>query len=113
MSDGCPRHPGGDRNCKDIRCMWTWEPEGAPTPDEQLERWAAGESVCPNKRHECCPDFSCCKPEFGWPLEKRAQFVALTDQGAREKMMMGALGALVATTGKKVHITRGEPGDHG
>jgi hypothetical protein len=34
------------------------------------------------------------------------------DQGTREKMMMGALGDLVAETGKKAYVTRGEPTDH-
>jgi hypothetical protein len=109
--NGCPRHPGGDRACVDYRCLQTWTPEGAPTPDEQLRRWAAGDSVCPNTRHECCPDFSCCKPQFGWPLEKRAKFVA-AGQGEREKMMMGALGDLIASTGEKAHVTRGDPTDH-
>jgi hypothetical protein len=108
---GCPRHSGGDRSCRDIRCLWTWTLDGAPTPDEQLAKWAAGTSVCPNSRHECCPDFSCCKPTLAWPLDKRAKFVA-ADQGTREKMMMGALGDLVAETGKKAYVTRGEPTDH-
>ena len=109
---GCPRHPDGDRACTDIRCLSLWEPEGAPTPDEQIRRWVAGDAVCPNTRHECCPDFSCCKPDLAWPIEKRSKF-AIADQGTREKMMMGALGALVAeTTDKKVYISRGEPTDH-
>lgn len=90
-----------------------WEPEGAPTPNEQLAKWVAGESVCPNTRHECCPDFSCCHPKLLWPEEKRRAFAA-ADQGTREKMSMGALGAMVADAipDKKVHITRGEPTDH-
>lgn len=108
---GCPRHPGGNRRCEDIRCLQTWVPEGAPTPDEQLRRWAAGDAVCPNSHHECCPDFACCKPKLGWPLEKRAKFMA-AGQGEREKMMMGALGALVEAAGGKAHVTRGDPLDH-
>lgn len=108
---GCSRHPGGDRSCQDIRCLWTWVPEGAPTPEEQLQRWMAGESVCPNTMHECCPDFSCCKPHIAWPLDKRAKFIA-AGQGEREKMMMGALGALVSSVGGKAHVTRGDPTDH-
>ena len=108
---GCPKHPGGDRACPDVRCQWTWEPHGAPTPDEQLCWWVAGISVCPNTRHECCPDFSCCRPKLGWPLEKRAKFMGV-GQGEREKMMMGALGALVEDSGKKAYITRGDPKDH-
>ena len=42
---GCPRHPDGDRACTDIRCLSLWEPEGAPTPDEQIRRWVAGDAV--------------------------------------------------------------------
>jgi hypothetical protein len=94
-----------------MRCMRNWTPEGAPTPEEQLTRWVAGESVCPNTRHECCPDFSCCRPALGWPIEKRKKFQAAT-QGEREKMMMGSLGALAEAVGKKAYITRGNPKDH-
>jgi hypothetical protein len=108
---GCPRHPGGDRRCEDMRCLLTWEPPGAPKPDEQLKMWAEGNSVCPNTRHECCPDFSCCKPKLAWPLDKRAKFMA-AGQGEREKMMMGALGALVEDVGGKPYVTRGDPADH-
>lgn len=108
--NGCPRHPGGDRRCEDMRCMLTWEPPGAPSPDAQLTRWASGDAVCPNKHHECCPDFSCCKPHLGWPLEKRAAYVA-AGQGTREKMLMGALEAIAADVGVKTHVTRGEPTD--
>jgi hypothetical protein len=108
---GCPEHPVFDRACDDFRCRRNWEPEGAPSADEQLERWAKGDSVCPNKKHECCPDFSCCRPGFGWSLEKRAKFMA-AGQGEREKMMMGALGELIAASGKKTYVTRGDPTDH-
>lgn len=83
---------------------------GTITPAQQLEAWAKGENLCPNTMGECCPDFSCCRPAIGWPLEKRAKFVA-ADQGTREKMMMGAVRALVAP-GVEVHVTRGEPTDH-
>ena len=108
MSAGCPRHPVADRACQDMRCLRTWTPEGAPTPDEQLRRWAAGDAVCPSTSHECCPDFACCKPKLGWPLERRQKFMA-AGQGEREKMMMGALGALIADVApqEKPYITRG------
>ena len=108
---GCPKHPGGNRSCTDFRCELTWDVPGAPTPDEQLRRWALGESVCPNTRHECCPDFSCCKPKLAWPMDKRQRFVA-ADQGTREKLMMGALVDLATDTGQKAYVTRGEPNDH-
>ncbi len=83
-----------------------------PTPDDQLKRWAAGESLCPNTNGECCPDFSCCRPKLKWPPEKRAKFVA-AGQREREKMLMGALGALVKdATGEDAYVTRGDPTDH-
>lgn len=112
VTPGCPRHSESfSRACPDVRCQKNWSPPGAPTPDEQLSRWAQGDSVCPNSRHECCPDFSCCVlAGKSWPLDKRAQFIA-ADQGTREKMMMGALSALVSDE-KKIHVTRGEPTDH-
>ena len=110
-SKGCPRHPVFSRTCPDVRCQANWTPEGAPTPEEQLTRWAAGESVCPNTKHECCPDFSCCRPASAWPLENRAKFQQAS-QGEREKMMMGSLGALMQSAGAKVYVTRGDPKDH-
>lgn len=88
--------------------MRNWEPEGAPSPEEQLTRWAAGDAVCPNTKHECCPDFACCKPHLAWPPEKRQRFMA-AGQGEREKMMMGALASLAAGA----YVTRGDPSDHG
>jgi len=111
VTGGCPRHPTFSRECRDARCLAHWSPPGAPTPAEQLARWAAGESVCPNSNHECCPDFSCCKPALGWPLAKRAQYLA-ADPGTREKMLVGALSALVESVfGRKAYVTRGEPTD--
>lgn len=111
MAPGCPRHPlNADRACKDVRCQRTWEPEGAPTPDEQLRRWALGDAVCPNTHHECCPDFSCCNAKMAWPMERRAKFIA-AGQGEREKMMMGSLVVLVESVDQKAYVTRGDPTD--
>jgi hypothetical protein len=107
---GCPRHSVADRKCSDMRCLMTWKPAGALSPEEQLQRWAIGDSVCPNENHECCPDFSCCKPRLAWSLEKRQKFLA-AGQGEREKMMMGALRALVEGVDKKAYVTRGNPKD--
>jgi hypothetical protein len=107
----CPRHLGGfSRDCPDARCQAHWSPEGAPIPDEQLAQWVAGTSICPNTRHECCPDFSCCHPDMAWPLEKRAKFAA-APQGEREKMMMGALTSLVREVAPQARVTRGDPID--
>ncbi len=114
---GCPRHPVSfDRKCIDYRCQKNWKPEGAPTPDEQLARWVEGDAVCPNTNHECCPDFGCCRPKLLWPEDKRRKFAAAS-QGEREKMMMGALGAVIADVGTaetpiRAYVTRGVPTDH-
>jgi hypothetical protein len=110
---GCPRHPAiASRKCPDVRCMRTWKPAGAPTAAEQLARWVAGESVCPNEHHECCPDFSCCRPELQWPAARRQQYMAAS-RGEREKLMMSGLGALLSDAEVKAYVTRGEPKDHG
>jgi hypothetical protein len=107
---GCPKHPVADGSCHDVRCRRTWKPEGAPTLEEQTAMWVRGKSVCPNDHHECCPDFSCCRPELQWPDEKRQKFAAAT-QGEREKMLMGSLGAVIAAVGVKGRVTRGDPTD--
>ena len=113
LGPGCPRHPlHATRACFDVRCQRTWTPDGAPTPEEQLARWVKGESVCPNSKHECCPDFSCCKSGLLWPTEMREKFAA-AQQGEREKMMMGALCALTESVGEQSScVTRGDPTDH-
>lgn len=105
---GCPRHTPFNRQCKDMRCQRKWKVEGAPTAEEQLQMWADGKAVCPNQDHECCPDFSCCKPHLMWNEEKRKRYMATT-QSEREKMLMGALGALLGST---AYVTRGNPTDH-
>ncbi|MFI5296572.1 MAG: hypothetical protein ACHREM_00625 [Polyangiales bacterium] len=107
---GCPRHPIADRTCIDARCTATWKVEGAPTADEQLARWVAGEPTCPNEDHECCPDFSCCRPALLWPENKRKKYAAST-QEEREKMLLGALGGLMEDAGVNAYITRGNPTD--
>jgi hypothetical protein len=60
---------------------------------------------------ECCPDFSCCRPALKWDAAKRKRFIE-SGQGAREKMMMGALGSLMTAIGVNAHVTRGNPNDH-
>jgi hypothetical protein len=108
---GCPRHTSEfSRDCPDFRCRRNWTPPNAPTPDEQLRRWVYGYPVCPNTNHECCPDLSCCRPKMLWPADKRAKFVA-AGQGEREKMMMGSLSAILAGSGTKTYVTRGNPAD--
>ena len=74
------------------------------TPERQLEAWLRGESLCPNTRDECCPDFSCCIPSALVPIEQRQAFVDAT-QEVREAMCVGFLGGLSeAASDSKVHI---------
>jgi len=89
-----------------------WKPEGAPTRKEQLDRWVAGDAVCPNEFHECTPDFGCCHPKLLWPKEKREKYVAAS-RGEQEKMMMVALDSFVSEVGANAHVTRGDPADRG
>jgi hypothetical protein len=105
---GCPRHPVFSKHCDDVRCQKNWKVEGAPTPEEQLKMWVDGKAVCPNRDHECCPDFSCCKPHLMWDKERRERYMNTT-QGEREKMCMGALGALLGST---AYVTRGNSTDN-
>lgn len=100
---GCPKHPVFSRACPDARCQRHWSPEGAPTPEEQLRRWVDGDPVCPNTRHECCPDFSCCRPHLLWPADQRRAY-AQADPRTRERMLLGALGALTRDAGVSAHI---------
>jgi len=78
------------------------------TPDEQMHRWCAGESVHNDTRDECCPDFSCCRPDLAWPMADRELFRDRED--LRSEMMMGALGQLLE--GQDVHIAGEDPTQH-
>ena len=72
--------------------------------DDQLAKWVAGESVHNDERNECCPDFSCCKPELLAPKDVREKFVAADEEG-RMAFLGHFLGAALALAGAaKVHI---------
>lgn len=91
--------------------------------DAQLQSWLEGKPVHHNasmvievvdedgnvvdiriqEGGECCPDFSCCKPELLAPLEARQRYVAAS-QAEREGMLMGFLGGMLAGEGVDVHI---------
>ena len=66
------------------------------TNAEQLERWVAGESVHRLDHNlfggECCPDFSCCKPELLAEETVRKAFAA-----APQKERMSYLGHFLGT----------------
>jgi hypothetical protein len=51
------------------------------TPEEQLKQWLNGESIHNTDRDECCPDFSCCRPEFMAPKEERERFAKASLEG--------------------------------
>ena len=56
-------------------------PKGEPMSyQEQLNRWVAGESIHNSSSDECCPDFSCCKPENAAPIEERIAFRDATER---------------------------------
>lgn len=80
------------------------------TPDEQLAKWVEGESLCPNDRDECCPDFSCCCPDIKTPKELRQRFVDATDKERHSMLMMFLGGAMSKLTDKNVHIAGDDPG---
>jgi len=74
------------------------------TPNEQVERWVAGESICPNVAGECCPDFSCCTGNLA-PLIEREAFARAHkdgDERTRMRMLMGFLGN--AFSAEAIHI---------
>ena len=78
------------------------------TPEEQLVRWAAGESIHNDDRDECCPDFSCCNPHIHTPLEMRQRFVQAHRKGDErtcDSMLIMFLGGAFPNA----YIAGGEP----
>lgn len=82
------------------------------TSNEQLQEWLKGNSIhnddvwidivdssgnvlrreC-GKGGECCPDFSCCRPELKWEDDQRRIFVE--NESLRSGMLMMSLSALL------------------
>lgn len=75
------------------------------TPDKQLEEWVKGNSLCPNDRGECCPDFSCCTPSLLADEDARIAFSNASDE-ERMSFFGMFLGAAInkMATGKNVYI---------
>lgn len=77
------------------------------TPKEQLDKWVEGESLCPNDRDECCPDFSCCS-DVEMPREIKEAFrnaYVLGDHETMEKFCMSFLGGVIPqVTDKKIYV---------
>lgn len=80
--------------------------------DEQLALWVNGESVHNDERDECCPDFSCCRPDLLARQEDREEFM---EGGAivRDGMLLGFLGALLAADGTNAYIAGDPATEHG
>lgn len=79
------------------------------TPDEQLAEWCKGNSIHNESTGECCPDFSCCDPNLGIPIQQRILF---RDSGedVRFEMLMMFLGTMLSSLGVKVYLA-GEAGE--
>ncbi|KKN60307.1 hypothetical protein LCGC14_0533570 [marine sediment metagenome] len=70
------------------------------TEDEQLQLWVKGKSVhC----DQCCPDFSCCRPELLAPPEVRRAY-QVANQKERSKYLGAFLGEAIATYDPKAKV---------
>ena len=70
--------------------------------DSQLTALVAGNPVHDYEAGQCCPDFSCCRPDLLAPLTERELFRDRPE--IRDQMLMGFLGRALAGYGDKVHI---------
>jgi hypothetical protein len=61
------------------------------TCQEQLDEWVKGNSIHDVERGECCPDFSCCRPELLASQVERLTFNEHPE--LRDRMLMKFLGA--------------------
>lgn len=71
------------------------------TSEEQLQKWLNGDSVHNDTRDECCPDFSCCRPDLLAPAEERELFIQAQDD---ERMRLLGMFLGRALSGKRVYI---------
>lgn len=74
------------------------------TADEQLVLWLEGDSRCPNDRDECCPDFSCCRPDFLADKKTRQAFVDGDEKTRMELLGMFLGNAFAVASENKVYI---------
>jgi len=75
----------------------------------QTDEWVKGNPIHNTVDDECCPDFSCCKPELLQPEEIRKTFAA-ANEDTRMSMLGSFLGAGLALMApdKKVFIADGQ-----
>ena len=73
--------------------------------DRQLEAWVKGMPRHNTERDECCPDFSCCRPELLAPVKLRRKFIQ-AGEVERHGMLLHFLAAALsaAAPSKKVYI---------
>ena len=90
----------------------------------QLDEWVKGNPIHNDTDDECCPDFSCCKPDYLQPLEIRETFKAVCIKADEEEfnpdyhpyddakmgMLMSFLGGLVSSEfpDKNINIIDGK-----
>ncbi len=74
------------------------------TSNEQMDLWVEGKSVHNPDRDECCPDFSCCRPDLLAPVEERKLFRDRPE--IRHDMLMMFLSKAIASYNpdKKVYV---------
>lgn len=78
------------------------------TSDEQLQEWLKGNSIHNDTRNECCPDFSCCKPELLASEDERNQFVEAHKKGdgsTTDKILAMFLVRLIENEGLKTETS--------
>jgi len=72
---------------------------------EQLNLWVEGQSTHDDKLGECCPDFSCCRPELLAPKEVRELFCKAYSEDNEDLMHRLLMEFLShALEGKKAYI---------
>ena len=52
---------------------------------DQLNKWVDGKPEHNTVDDECCPDFSCCRPDFLQPKAVRETFKAVCEKADREE----------------------------
>jgi len=86
---------------------------GVTTSEEQLRLWVLGNPQHNTARDECCPDFSCCRPELLAPERDRKRFAQARAEGddkMEQRFLMRWLGRSISTYApeKKIYIA-GDP----
>ena len=94
---GCPECEHDDHFIGGVEFSFTPRKVGyEKRSDEQLKKWLDGESVCNKIDGECCPDFSCCKPQMKQPTEVRRTFFHASEE-VREQMLLSFFSASLAS----------------